>query len=365
MNRKPIIKHLDPWKSKRTIVISDIHGNLDAYLKLLDECDYQAGTDRLLLLGDLIEKGPKNLETLQTIIQQTKQGEVHALMGNCDFTIKNAFLSYRLDFLKQILLIRKKSILHEMASAIGMEFHPNTDMEAFCQNLRLHYYEELAFCNDLPHILETDSMIFTHAGILNEQNYGDDFRIPMTTPLFLKSAPRFKKTVICGHMPVTEYQRHIAHFDPLYSAEKNIYCIDGGNIVKKGGQLNALIFQDHYVEIKRCDLLEKATVTEEVPYHTQIPFFMTWNHGQVELLKKEKLQSYVYSPYINRSFWVDNSFLQVRHGQLYATDYTNYQIPLRVNDEVKIVREYQDRVQIKKDGVLGWCYQSQLKKHSI
>ena len=166
-------------------------------------------------------------------------------------------------------------------------------------------------------------------------------------------------------MPVTEYQRHIAHFDPLYSAEKNIYCIDGGNIVKKGGQLNALIFQDHYVEIKRCDLLKKATVIEEVPYHTQIPFFMTWNHGQVQLLKKEKPQSYVYSPYINRSFWVDNSFLQVRHGQLYATDYTNYQIPLRVNEEVKIVREYQDRVQIKKDGVLGWCYQYQIKKHSI
>ena len=34
-------------------------------------------------------------------------------------------------------------------------------------------------------------------------------------------------------------------------------------------------------------------------------------------------------------FWVDNSFLQIRHGQLFATDYTNYQIPLRVNDKSK------------------------------
>ncbi|MBM6830879.1 metallophosphoesterase [Faecalicoccus acidiformans] len=365
MNRKPIIKHLGPWKKKRTIVISDIHGNLDAYLKLLDECDYQEGEDRLLLLGDLIEKGPRNLETLRTIIRQSKQGEVHALMGNCDFTIKNAFLSYRLDFLKQILMIRKNSILHEMASAIGIEFHDTTDMEKFCNILRQNYYEELAFCNDLPHILESDAMIFTHAGIQSEENFGDDFRTPMTTPLFLDSAPKFNKTVVCGHMPVTEYQRHIAHFDPLFSPEKNIYCIDGGNIVKKAGQLNALIFQDNYVEIKRCDLLETAIVKEEVPYHTQIPFFITWNHGQVDLLKKEKQESYVYSPYINRSFWVDNSFLQIRHGQLFATDYTNYQIPLRVNDKVKIVHQYQDRVQIKKDGVLGWCYQRQLKKHSI
>ena len=40
MNRSVVIQKLET-KAKRKIVISDIHGNLDLYLKLLDQISYK------------------------------------------------------------------------------------------------------------------------------------------------------------------------------------------------------------------------------------------------------------------------------------------------------------------------------------
>ena len=54
MNRSVVIQKLET-KAKRKIVISDIHGNLDLYLKLLDQISYKPNEDCLILLGDLIE----------------------------------------------------------------------------------------------------------------------------------------------------------------------------------------------------------------------------------------------------------------------------------------------------------------------
>ncbi len=99
MNRSVVIQKLET-KAKRKIVISDIHGNLDLYLKLLDQISYKPNEDCLILLGDLIEKGKRNLDTLHYIMHQVQNEDVHCIMGNCDFIAKNVLYSYRLDFFK-------------------------------------------------------------------------------------------------------------------------------------------------------------------------------------------------------------------------------------------------------------------------
>lgn len=50
------------------------------------------------------------------------------------------------------------------------------------------------------------------------------------------------------------------------------------------------------------------------------------------------------------------------HAKIKGTDYTNYEMPLKKGNHVKIVFAYQDKVQIKKDGVLGWTYASNLEQ---
>ena len=164
--------------------------------KLLNKIKYQPNKDCLILLGDLIEKGPKNLETLHYIMLQTKTEDVHCIMGNCDFIAKNVLYSYRLDFLKHVLSFRKESLIHEMAKSLNIEITQNSNMSDVCQILRKHYLDELCFLNDLPHVLEDEKHIYVHAGIESNENYGTDFKQVMTHAFFLETNTIFKKNVV-------------------------------------------------------------------------------------------------------------------------------------------------------------------------
>lgn len=350
MNRSVVVRKLPDFKG-REIVISDIHGNLSLYLRLLQACGYRPGTDRLILLGDMIEKGDENLAVLRYIMKQTETENVWCLMGNCDFTLKNILFSYRMEFLRKVVSTRKSAVM-EMAQELGLHLDEQTDMGEFCMALRKAYLRELCFVNDLPHVLVGENRIYTHAAIMNETTFGSDFRETMTTPFFMNTEASFSKTVVCGHLPVSEYCRKILDLTPVYDPARNIWSIDGGNVVKSWGQLNAVIFDKDTVSTVSLDDLPKARAVRDVDPGMQIPFCLTWNNGQVKVLEAGSVQSYVHSDYLNRDFWIDTAFLD--HGK--GCDYTNWQMPLTKGDVVSVAADTGDKVYIKKGGRLGWAW---------
>lgn len=351
MNRKPVIKHIPDFEG-RTIVISDLHGNDTAFKKLLDLCGYVPGKDRLILLGDLVEKGTENLKLLHRIMDLCNEPEVYALMGNCDFVAKNVLYSYRLEFLRSVLLAREGSLLHEMADELGMNrVDKETDMDQFAAALRRHYLEELSFLNDLPHVLISPTKIFAHAGIEDEATIATDFREVMTRYHFGEEDHLFSKQVIVGHMPVSEYCHQKADFNPRFDYEKNIVSIDGGNVVKKAGQLNALLLYPSFAQTRSIDLLEEVRVKQSVNPKNFTPFYLTWGEGELELIEQGSENSLVYSKPLRRRFYIDNSFYKDGKG----ANYTNYEMPLRAGETVKLVNVYGKKAQIKKNGILGIC----------
>ena len=68
----------------RIIAISDIHGNL-AYLRGLTDKLHLRADDALVLLGDLVEKGPESLATLRYAMALRERCRVYPVLGNCDF----------------------------------------------------------------------------------------------------------------------------------------------------------------------------------------------------------------------------------------------------------------------------------------
>lgn len=46
----------------RVILVGDIHGCHAEFMELLDKCDYRENQDNLILLGDLVAKGPDSIE---------------------------------------------------------------------------------------------------------------------------------------------------------------------------------------------------------------------------------------------------------------------------------------------------------------
>lgn len=360
MNRKVVVKRLNKKEVGREIVISDIHGNLSLYQRLLQKIDYKKGEDRLILLGDLVEKGPQNLQLVRFVMQQVESEDVHCITGNCDFVAKNIVYNYRLPFLKSVLSVRKNSLIHEMASEIGIEMD-RMDMDEFAYALRKAFLKELSFLNDLPHVIETETTIYAHAAIENEETFGDDFREVMASPFFFTRPVSFHKKVVVGHIPVSEYCDSIARFDPLFDGTKNIYSIDGGNMVKSAGQLNALIFEkDHCMSVHIEDQPVYRVVRDVNP-SIQIPFYINFNQGKIDVLEEQEQQALVYSEHHHRQFWIDRAFVQTFGNDLKGTDYTNYHMPLKKGEHVHVVFTYSNKAQVKKNGILGWAFLEDLE----
>ncbi|WWC67779.1 uncharacterized protein I206_101691 [Kwoniella pini CBS 10737] len=65
---------------KRLIFIGDIHGSYDPLLRLMDKISYNPVSDRLIHVGDLIAKGPKNNEVLEWM----RDHKILGVRGNHD-----------------------------------------------------------------------------------------------------------------------------------------------------------------------------------------------------------------------------------------------------------------------------------------
>jgi bis(5'-nucleosyl)-tetraphosphatase (symmetrical) len=66
---------------KRTIIVSDIHGCIDEFEELIRTLKYNKKSDRLILLGDLIDRGPNSL----AVVQKSRKMGLECVMGNHEY----------------------------------------------------------------------------------------------------------------------------------------------------------------------------------------------------------------------------------------------------------------------------------------
>lgn len=223
----------------RTLLISDIHGELEMFEDLLEKVQYNADTDELVLLGDYIDRGPSPRGVIEKTIELKNAG-AKVLMGNHEQIMLDVFEkenSYDWDFW-----------LHTAGGVATMNSY-GFDEESLKQagdleNFSLQPFftdkiiEHLEFIRHLDTMIEKDHYVFVHAGV--------DPGLPLeknTSSEFLWIRDEFHrdyagdKTVVFGHTPTPRLHRQRGK-NEIYFGENRIIGIDGGAVF--GGQLNCL-----------------------------------------------------------------------------------------------------------------------------
>lgn len=209
----------------RTVVIGDIHGCYDELYNLItglqEDGKYNIETDRLIFLGDYIDRGNQSSKVIKYIRHlQSKSDNVIALMGN-----------------------------HEDMMVTHFELN-GYDNGAWAMNggneTKWSYASEEELMSDvewakkLPLYYEDEHFIYVHAGVnvnkdMNEQSRNDLLWIREG---FIYNNNPYYKRVVFGHTP-------LCHKNPYYTPTNNI-CIDTACVFN--GCLTALILDDGEIE---------------------------------------------------------------------------------------------------------------------
>ncbi|MEJ5359387.1 MAG: metallophosphoesterase family protein [Desulfobacterales bacterium] len=202
-------------RGTRIFAIGDIHGCFEALCAMLDRIPIAWGKDRLVFMGDYIDRGPQSFEVVEHLIDLGRRHPgVVFLKGNheqmlLDYLGGRDRLSYLYNGGRQTL----ESYLRRAGPGIGPPI-PAEHLRFF-DSLRLYY--------------ETEDYLFVHAGLRHglppERQKAED--LLWIREGFLAERRSFGKRVIFGHTPFEE---------PL--VEENKIGIDTGAVY--GNKLTCL-----------------------------------------------------------------------------------------------------------------------------
>ena len=210
----------------KTIVVGDIHGCYNELKELMidlkENQEYNENTDRLIFLGDYIDRGDDSYKVVQYIKElQKENSNVIALMGN-----------------------------HEKMCVEYMTEHKDTWLWNGYEYTLDSYgsYKELLkdieWMNNLPLYYEDENFIYVHAGINPNKSLknNSEYELLWVRESFIYNPQKFNKKVIFGHTPS---QNMTGETKPYETYTGNI-GIDTGCVY--GGCLTALIIEDDKIK---------------------------------------------------------------------------------------------------------------------
>ncbi len=359
------IEHKKIEQGKRILVTSDIHGHLSYLKEILRKVSF-SDEDILFIVGDMIEKGPENLNTLRYIMDLYKQGNVIPLIGNVDaYRLK---LIYELSeenvcsFYNYILKLRQwtgTSFYEELATECGYQINKPEDILLSKQAVITHFEDEFKFIANLPTVVETQKYIFVHGGLKEKQvseNISQSVFDLTKYDAFAENATDiFDKYVVAGHWPVVLYATDIPQMNPIIDRDRRIISIDGGCGVKKDGQLNLLIIPDINCSIDDISYVSYDEIPTALALDNQNPsaesIYISWLNKKIRILNKGKEFSYIEHIESGYKLYIPNSYIR---NETECFDFTDYRLPVKKGDMLSIISKNSKGCIAKKDGVIGW-----------
>lgn len=369
---KTIIQKIDARPGQRIIATSDIHGHLENLVGLLGKLRYSAD-DILVIVGDLIDKGPESLRTVRYIMELSSKGPVFLSEGNveehrlellCDTTVGSE--ERFCDFVHWQYKSWGRGLLPDMLAELDLDVEQLTadNADACRRRLREHFAPEIDFLRGLPTILDMGSYIFVHGGIPTDDLQsltGTERHDWLKNDCFLEKGFHFSKCVVTGHWPVSLYRHEEADLRPLFAYERRIISMDGGCGLKEVGQLNALIFPDRDAAMEEIEW----EYQDEFPVVTALDgqegrpasLYIQYFDSQVERLEEQ--DGMVRCRHLGSGIvlWAPSSFLYLADDESWhVDDYSDALLEVKPGDRISVVFRNTGGCYGKSNGVLGWYY---------
>ena len=173
----------------RTLAIGDIHGCLTALTTLLDYVA-PAADDRLVFLGDYVDRGPDSRGVFDFLIGLHPGGRLVALRGNHDEMMTEARTAAK----KEDRLMWLACGGRETLQSYGVEFPESSDLKEIPES---HWRFLERDCVDW---FETDTHLFVHANAYPDLPLAEQPRYMLLwEKLYVPCVHMSGKVLICGH----------------------------------------------------------------------------------------------------------------------------------------------------------------------
>jgi protein phosphatase len=351
----------------RIIVISDIHGHLHEFERLIVKLDILED-DYLIILGDFINRGPDNLEVLRKIMDLSKRKNTFILKGNHEAFIMTYFKSEE-KFHELYNFFRNdyyKTILNDMAVLLDFDYENNDSFSEFRNIIQSKFKDELSFIDSLPIIFENEHFIFVHGGYDSSICPNSEEEKLLKYDDYNKLGPINEKTVIVGHWPTSNLRDDILSNNPIFNERKNIISIDGGIGVKISGELNGFVikFDNGYIDYKNVQVNSfiKRKIKEEFSFPIEELYLINYPDFEIEIIEKDDIYSEVKHKKSGKIISVFNSLInEVDGNYLLKTVYINRFFNLKKGDYIEVCESFDNVVLVKYNEEFGWVFKTQIE----
>lgn len=337
---------------KRVIALSDIHGDFDGFRGLLQALRFSP-EDALVIVGDIVEKGPNSLKLLRYVMELQKQGNVYVTMGNNDVLFEEWFVENVPDeHVFRYISAVPNTTIREMAVELDLPLETCEDLSRLKAVIPEAFPEELSFLLGLPDILETELATFVHAGLKPGPISELEREFCLTAPAFDHQTNVFPKPVVVGHWPCSNYCGKIINACAKFNEKTNVYSLDGGNSMKSWQQINYLMIKNGTFTTGYYDMLPKIRALED-QMETQDPVTVIFPDTNLQILETEGDICRCYFPSIDMTRDIRQETIYEYKKKLYCPDFTTYHLSIRAGEILSLCSQGEQDVLIKREGIVG------------
>jgi len=222
-------------------IIGDVHGNVNELKKLINHLNPKK-EDLLIFLGDLIDKNPDTLETLEYITNLKDNLNCKFVKGNHDFVWEEYLVKKNLNRKEFLLEYGGKQALSKIDQA---EELLKTDKITELKKILSKYLDIIKEME--PYLLVSDYLVI-HAGLLPSQLDEEDFKVKeinyFLRPEKIDKSKKYlgKYRVIAGHTFIKStpfFSEAYINIDTGagYGKYLSVYCIENMQIMRSDGKM--------------------------------------------------------------------------------------------------------------------------------